>query len=115
MRPGLSECARDAACSAEFNRSFYIAFALLVVLSVWITLSMFATVDVVSNHLGLQRSLVWLGVVRAGPIVGAVVWRLSRRYARRAVVAVDGCRVASSGQSRSAERAVHRLPDERTQ
>lgn len=75
---GLSECARDAACSADFNRPFYIAFALLVLFSVWFTLSMFATVDVVGHHLGLRGSLSWVGVVWLVPVVGAAVWRLSR-------------------------------------
>ncbi|MFT4396670.1 hypothetical protein ACLTEW_17220 [Gordonia lacunae] len=75
---GLSECARDAACSADFNRPFYIAFAALVLFSVWVTLSGFATVDVISNRLGFLRSLAWIGVVWIVPIVGAAVWRLSR-------------------------------------
>ncbi|MGW8815028.1 hypothetical protein [Gordonia terrae] len=75
---GLSECARDAACSADFNRPFYFAFAMLVLFSVWSTLAMFATVDVISRHLGLRRSVTWLGVVWVVPIVGAATWRLSR-------------------------------------
>lgn len=73
---GLSECARDAACSADFNRPFYIAFASLVFFSVWVTLSMFATVDVASRRLGLQRSVTWLGIVWIVPVMGAAVWRL---------------------------------------
>ncbi|MFC9981204.1 hypothetical protein [Gordonia sp. NPDC127522] len=73
---GLSECARDAACSAEFNRPFYIAFAALVLFSVWLTLSMFATVDVASRHLGPQRSMMWLCIVWIVPILGAAIWRL---------------------------------------
>jgi hypothetical protein len=75
---GLSECAKDAACSADFNRPFYIAFAALVLFSVWVTLSGLATVDVMSDHLGFSRSLAWLGVVWVVPIAGAAVWRLSR-------------------------------------
>lgn len=72
---GLSECGRDAACSADVNRLFYIAFAMLVLFSVWFTLSMFATVDVISRHIGFRRSVMWLGVVWIIPIVGAAAWR----------------------------------------
>ncbi len=80
---GLSECARDAACSADFNRPFYIAFAMLVVFSVWFTLSMFATVDVISRHIGFRRSVMWFAVVWIIPIVGAAAWRFGS--ARRAL------------------------------
>lgn len=93
---GLSECARDAACSADFNRPFYIAFALLVLFSVWVTLSMFATVDVVVHRLDRRRTLAWLGAVWIVPIVGAAAWRLSRWLLIRS---------QRSGEKRVAEQA----------
>ncbi|WP_156354125.1 hypothetical protein [Gordonia sp. HS-NH1] len=80
---GLSECAPDAACSADLSRVVYFAFASLVLFSVWITLSMFATVDVVGHRLGLQRSVAWLSIVWIVPIVGATVWRLSTWWSER--------------------------------
>jgi uncharacterized membrane protein YhaH (DUF805 family) len=80
---GLSECARDAACSAEFNRWFYSAFACLVLLAVWITLSVFATVDIAQRRLGRRRTATWLVVVWLFPIVGAVAWPLCRPTARK--------------------------------
>ncbi|MYR08072.1 hypothetical protein GTV32_17975 [Gordonia sp. SID5947] len=84
---GLSECARDAACSADFNRPFYIAFALLVLFSVWITVSAFATVDIISHRLDLQRSAIWLTVVWILPIIGVVAWMLGKPTRR----VVDSC------------------------
>ena len=72
---GLSECAAD--CRAD-NWPFYIGFALFVLFCVWITLSMFATVDVLRRHLGLRRSSIWLCIVWIVPIFGAATWRLSR-------------------------------------
>ncbi|MED5803042.1 hypothetical protein VX037_18620 [Gordonia sp. Z-3] len=78
---GLSECARDAACSADFSGPFPIGIALLILLPVWFTLSMFASVDVISRHIGFRRSVIGLGVVWIIPIVGVVVWHSSRRAA----------------------------------
>ncbi|MAU81426.1 MAG: hypothetical protein CME34_06060 [Gordonia sp.] len=80
---GLSECGRDAACSADVNRLFYTAIAMLVLFSVWFTLSMFATVDVISRHIGFRRSMMWLGVVWIIPIVGAAAWRFGPCRRRR--------------------------------
>lgn len=57
---GLSESAAD--CRAD-NWPFYIGFALFVLFCVWITLSMFATVDVISRYIGPSRSATWVGVV----------------------------------------------------
>ncbi|EON34859.1 hypothetical protein GTC6_01350 [Gordonia terrae C-6] len=44
---------------------------------------MFATVDVVGQRLGLQRSVAWLSIVWIVPIVGATVWRLSTWWSER--------------------------------
>ena len=77
---GLSEC--SAACSAD-NWPFYIGFALFVLFCVWITLSMFATVDVIGRRIGPRRSVTWVGIVWLVPIIGATAWRLSLRRARR--------------------------------
>lgn len=80
---GLSECAAD--CRVD-NWPFYIGFALFVLFCVWITLSMFATVDVISRHIGPRRSATWVGVVWLVPIIGAAAWRLSRRRSQAAYV-----------------------------
>ena len=82
---GLSECAAD--CRAE-NWPFYIGFALFVLFCVWITLSMFATVDVISRHIGPRRSATWVGVVW-------LVQRLERCHRGR-----GGVGLAMSGATR---------------
>ncbi|RPA19865.1 hypothetical protein [Gordonia sp. OPL2] len=79
---GLSECARDAACNADFSRPFYIAFGLLVLFSVWIVVSMFASVDIVVRRIGLQRSAFWLAVVWIVPIGGVLAWLVRRSTLR---------------------------------
>lgn len=84
---GLSECARDTACSADFDRSVYellVKLALLGVIVTWFAISVAATVHIAYSPTVGARSAGWISAVWLLPFVGAVAWWVeSIRAARR--------------------------------
>ncbi|NMM91750.1 hypothetical protein B2J88_46975 [Rhodococcus sp. SRB_17] len=72
---GLSECAQsDIDCTPGFD-AFLIIFVIIGVLVVlWLGLAGSATVAIVSSKIGVVDRLLWVAVVWAVPVVGAVAW-----------------------------------------
>lgn len=83
---GLSECARDAACSADFNRPFYIA-GLVVLAGVWLFTCVLATVLARRPRLTATSRRRWIAVIWLLPFVGSAVFfcvDAAKRVARMA-------------------------------
>lgn len=78
---GLSECARAAACSAEFDRPFYIAGALGIV-AVWLYSSLYATVSVERTKRPIVSKRRWVAVIWLVPFAGSAAWFWSDTAAR---------------------------------
>ncbi|KQR98517.1 hypothetical protein ASG12_08745 [Williamsia sp. Leaf354] len=76
---GLSECARDAACSAEFNHSVYILLAKAAVAGLWFVTTFAATVSVGLSDMEPRRSGLWMLAVWFVPFMGQAFWWRHRR------------------------------------
>lgn len=78
---GLSECARDAACSADFNRPFYIA-GLIVLAILWLASCLSATVLVERTRLTPKSRRRWIAAIWLVPFVGSAALLLVEAAAR---------------------------------
>lgn len=72
---GLSECARDAGCSADLNREVLLILLQgmgLLFLVIWTPILLVFTVRLL--HTTTRHRLPWLLALWALPVVGAVLW-----------------------------------------
>lgn len=81
---GFSECARDAACAADFNRWAWTMIGTGVLGVAWVAISVAATVHIVYSQTVGDRRAGWLFAVWVLPFIGPVAWWVeSIRAARR--------------------------------
>lgn len=71
---GLSECVRYDVCDPGFEIWMGMWLAGLVLVPLWLSVVLAATVDILTAPLGSRRTAGWLAVVWLLPIVGVIVW-----------------------------------------
>lgn len=76
---GLSECARYDVCDPGFEIWMGMWLAGLVLVPLWLSVVLTATVDILTSPLGSLRTVGWLLVVWLLPIIGAIVWFVSAK------------------------------------
>lgn len=71
---GLIECVREKACDPNFGQVFAMLGAAWLLVAVWLGVSFYATVDILTSKIGLVHTVLWLLVVWMLPILGAIAW-----------------------------------------
>lgn len=71
---GLSECVRYDVCDPGLGIWLVQWIAGIVLVIVWLTMSLVATVDVLDAPIGVRRTVRWLAVVWLVPVLGAILW-----------------------------------------
>ncbi len=71
---GFSECARDAACAADFNRWAWTMIGIGVLGVSWVAISVAATVHIAYSQIVDESRFRWIAAVWLLPFVGPVVW-----------------------------------------
>lgn len=96
---GLSECVREKACDPNFGQVFAMLGTAWLLVAVWLGVSFYATVGILTSKAGLVHTVLWLLAVWILPLLGAIAWI---RYA--AVTARGTQRQAGSSPSRTGSR-----------
>ncbi len=74
---GFSECAKNAACSADLNREIWLYLAPGIIFVAWVAVSVAATVHIAYSQTVGEWRAGWISAVWLLPFVGSVAWWVS--------------------------------------